>query len=1216
MARGAAASVSRGALAAAAMLALASTAVSAVQVAVDMKALVLSTKPAGAPELHHITTVLEGAGIPYDVLDVVSDPTVHGGGLLPLKYPDGNRGKYYSIFLESRQLGYEIAQGTWGSALTAAQWLQLDTYQAQFSVRSVTLYSWPWFDGCVTADGGLPSTLATVDEVFATNDGAYLSHANGGGDLNTIHSWVTPADCSGSVTVRSVARFHAGNPNDPAGQGGSAMAVQTLATGGERLHFFFIPTTYHASQIAVLNLAVQWSVRGLFLGERRLNLAMQIDDLFLDTPEWSLANPIEDDEPEGGLTRITAVDMQRLAAYQAEASAQLPAGSNIKYEWALNGQGVEENGGLGTDGLAAAAQAQRDDFWWVSHTFTHPNLDPLNRAQCTAEITQNSDFVDDLWGPTLPSTWSSSDLVPPSISGLFNGPCLAGLQDAGIWTVVGDNSRAELIPTTYGGSLYHGIWTDGTINGITGTFIIPRFATNIFYNNAIAQNNLDHFNALNPSLNWSWEDLMEYEGSTVTRWMLQWRHDPYMFHQSNALFVERAGWAHTGGWASLLSLWTQTVIDHLKPYTALPVVSWRQSEMKRRLVERMERDACGIDARVVVQDGVNVQVVAKATAGNCKMALSGVAPGSSAYESETYGSEHTVYAQLFYGGNEVSINTGSSAPPPVCTPTCDAAHGTCDTDADPPACVCDLGYGGADCSSPVTAWGANFLSNAGFEVQTSAGTGFAYWYNWVLGGATVGVHDTPTGDDAVAFSVTAENELHALYQVVPLLQSHPNDIRLSGWSKATGVSGIRDGYYSVYMDVIYTDGEWKYGVVAPFDVGTHGWQYSDTVFTPAKTVREVWVYAMFSNHAGSVLFDDLSVQQTVPPEGGPLTTDGRCGFNSPYNSVCHQGSCCSNAGWCQTTCGTVPPPEYHECSECWGLTSGPCKSSNGVCWQLDASTGSCPAGTVPCDEVQALNAADSTVVEANLLLEGITEDALTDELQNTLEDTIADAAGSGDGTVGVASVDAAPDASTATSRRRVQERASRRLSDGLAAAQCRVLAIGAQTVRVRIVLAAGADGPAGEDIIANLKHSLSSGDLETALEANGLGVTPSLIGEPQVVPTGGRAAGVDMGTFAGAVIAATCLGLCVGAAGIACRRSGDRPQRDYVSRVDRSTVGKSDSVRKIQLPRIGSGSRGREGGKYDNVGPTGERADLLRARASADDGDEPIGTVTPRDSEA
>ena len=65
---------------------------------------------------------------------------------------------------------------------------------------------------------------------------------------------------------------------------------------------------------------------------------------------------------------------------------------------------------------------------------------------------------------------------------------------------------------------------------------------------------------------------------------------------------------------------------------------------------------------------------------------------------------------------------------------------------------------------------------------------------------------------------------HAAYQEVYLQQEKPEAVVVSGWSKAEKVSGVVDGGYAVYVDIVFKDGSVKWGYNIPFDVGTHGWQ--------------------------------------------------------------------------------------------------------------------------------------------------------------------------------------------------------------------------------------------------------------------------------------------------------------------------------------------------------------------------------------------------------
>lgn len=46
-----------------------------------------------------------------------------------------------------------------------------------------------------------------------------------------------------------------------------------------------------------------------------------------------------------------------------------------------NGATVIENGGYTSDALFVKAKTIRDNFYWESHTFTHPELDTMTYAE-------------------------------------------------------------------------------------------------------------------------------------------------------------------------------------------------------------------------------------------------------------------------------------------------------------------------------------------------------------------------------------------------------------------------------------------------------------------------------------------------------------------------------------------------------------------------------------------------------------------------------------------------------------------------------------------------------------------------------------------------------------------------------------------------------------------------------------------------------------------
>jgi len=127
-------------------------------------------------------------------------------------------------------------------------------------------------------------------------------------------------------------------------------------------------------------------------------------------------------------------------------------------------------------------------------------------------------------------------------------------------------------------------------------------------------------------------------------------------------------------------------------------------------------------------------------------------------------------------------------------------------------------------------------------------------------------------------------------QEIVIAKPSSEPIMVSGWSRATNVTGVRDSNYALYLDVYYQDGTLALIVDAvhfacssqsriltgilhrtasvpvtlsvPFNVGTHEWEYQMAVFQPTKPVKRVFVLLLFRQHFGTVEFDDVRVSQS------------------------------------------------------------------------------------------------------------------------------------------------------------------------------------------------------------------------------------------------------------------------------------------------------------------------------------------------------------------
>ena len=107
-------------------------------------------------------------------------------------------------------------------------------------------------------------------------------------------------------------------------------------------------------------------------------------------------------------------------------------------------------------------------------------------------------------------------------------------------------------------------------------------------------------------------------------------------------------------------------------------------------------------------------------------------------------------------------------------------------------------------------------------------------------------------------------------QSVELNQKKPEPVVAVAFSKAEGVGGAADSDYSLYLDLVYTDGTPLWGRVATFSTGTHGWERREVVVFPAKPVKTVSVHMLLRRHSGRAYFKEPRLSVMRPPAGACL----------------------------------------------------------------------------------------------------------------------------------------------------------------------------------------------------------------------------------------------------------------------------------------------------------------------------------------------------------
>jgi hypothetical protein len=110
-------------------------------------------------------------------------------------------------------------------------------------------------------------------------------------------------------------------------------------------------------------------------------------------------------------------------------------------------------------------------------------------------------------------------------------------------------------------------------------------------------------------------------------------------------------------------------------------------------------------------------------------------------------------------------------------------------------------------------------------------------------------------------------------QTITLNQSRPEPIVATAWSRSEKVGGGRNSDYSLYLDLLYSDGTPLWGRIDPFDVGTHDWEQAKVVVFPDKPVRSVSFHMLLRRHAGKAWFREPELR-LIKTAAGACLFDG------------------------------------------------------------------------------------------------------------------------------------------------------------------------------------------------------------------------------------------------------------------------------------------------------------------------------------------------------
>lgn len=435
------------------------------------------------------TTILDRIGTPYDILFARHQPFTMDS----LVRPDGV-GRYNAILLTSSALLYKSAD-IYVSAFDAAKWETLWRYERIFHVRQVALNASPGAgpedyclqlqsEGAIGADPMLAELTGTGRQFF--------DYLNPEIRIPIAQTWVYRASTGAYCDAKPLLTLD----SDVVG------VLSTSQDGRERAALTFVLGAAQPATDLLGYGLLRWATRGVFLGEERHWLNVDVDDWFNATAHGSAGTMT-------GSFRLSGPGALAVSQEQADLRKRYPVAAGFTLNIAFNGSRIDPSAPdqCSTrdtpDTLTSYSRCLRDEFRWINHTLTHPQMNFTSYSENYQEIKDNLYAAGSIGLPT-----PTSVLKPPEYSGLgvynpdprsagsptdfglvaSNKALLTAASDLGVRYVIGDLSFASHRPRCFNCGIFHPLQPD--------LLLVPDWPTNIAFGATTPQEQVSWFNSL------------------------------------------------------------------------------------------------------------------------------------------------------------------------------------------------------------------------------------------------------------------------------------------------------------------------------------------------------------------------------------------------------------------------------------------------------------------------------------------------------------------------------------------------------------------------------------------------------------------------------------------------------------------------------------------------------------------------------------------------
>jgi hypothetical protein len=459
---------------------------------VGLRALVIGVDSAdfGVPTWR---AALDRVGAAYDVLLSRDTPLT----IDTLVRPDG-AGRYNAILLTNASLLHADGAGGFVSGLDGTEWNVLWAYERDFAVRQVALYAshgtFPE-DYCLrpVSEGGVGDT--PLNARLTTAGAPVFDYLRATANVPIVQSYVyrtsVQAGCAATPVLTA---------------GADVIGVTSTSTDGRQRLALTFTSNVNLLQSDLLTYGLlRWATRGLFLGEHRHFLQVDVDDWFNNSDHYFPDGHIESDPGY----QVAAREMVTLTAQLLAIRLLYPQASAFAPSLAYNGGGADLTAGSlcslgGPAQLTATSRCLRNSYRWINHTVEHPELNATDYATTRAEIAENLTIASTLGLPVNGTVLKTpeysglgvynpdpnNDVDPPTDFGLnaSNPNLLQAAKDLGVRYVHGNMSFASHVPSCFNCAVVHPMEP--------AVLLVPDWPTNIAYHTTTPAEQTAFYNSL------------------------------------------------------------------------------------------------------------------------------------------------------------------------------------------------------------------------------------------------------------------------------------------------------------------------------------------------------------------------------------------------------------------------------------------------------------------------------------------------------------------------------------------------------------------------------------------------------------------------------------------------------------------------------------------------------------------------------------------------